>query len=94
MDSAKSTVNYTMRIDRELKKECEEIFDYYGINMATAFNMFLHTVRNSGGIPLDIAGEKRRSEAYAALEEARRIVKDPTVKRYSDVEEALRELKK
>ena len=34
------------------------------------------------------------SETIAALLEAERISRDPSVKRYSDVEEALRELKR
>lgn len=37
--------------------------------------------------------EKPNAETVAAMREAERIARDPNVKKYSDVEEALRKLK-
>ena len=45
-------------------------------------------------IPLDVSLEGFNNETTAALLEAQRLAHDPNVRRYSDVEEALRELKK
>ena len=45
-------------------------------------------------IPLDVSVEGFNHETVTALLEARRLAHDPNVRRYSDVEEALRELKK
>ncbi|MCM1123480.1 MAG: type II toxin-antitoxin system RelB/DinJ family antitoxin, partial [Eubacterium sp.] len=47
-----------------------------------------------GGIPFEITLHQPNKETIAAMLEAERIVHDPNVRRYSDVEEALRELKR
>ena len=47
-----------------------------------------------GGIPFEIKMDQPNKETMAAMLEAERIAKDPNVKHYSDVEEALRELKR
>ena len=59
-------------MDADLKAQADAFFAELGMNLSTAFNIF---VRQS-------------------LREAERIARDPSVKHYSDVEEALRELKK
>ena len=46
-----------------------------------------------GGFPFDVRLDQPNKETIAAMLEAERIAKDPSVKRYSDVEEALRALK-
>ena len=50
--------------------------------------MFLNKFHCVGGFPFDV-----NKETMAAMLEAERIVCDPFVKRYSDVEEALKVLK-
>ena len=47
-----------------------------------------------GGFPFEVKLDKPNKETLAAMLEAERIAHDPDVKRYSDVEDALRELKK
>ena len=42
----------------------------------------------------DTETEKLNQKTLAAILEAERMIHDPNVKRYSDVEEALRELKR
>ena len=46
-----------------------------------------------GGLPFDVRMEQPNKETMAAMLEAERIARDPSVKRYTDVEEALRVLK-
>ena len=41
-----------------------------------------------------VRADMPKQETEAAMEEAERIARDPSVKRYPDVEEALRELKR
>ena len=43
--------------------------------------------------PFDVRLDQPNKETIAAMLEAERIARDPSVKRYSDVEEALRALK-
>ena len=55
------------------------------------------TYRNFRQVEVRIAFhllEQPNKETIAAMLEAERIARDPSVKHYSDVEEALRELKK
>lgn len=47
-----------------------------------------------GGFPFDVKLEQPNRETIAAMLEAERIVHEPGVRRYSDVEEALQELKR
>ena len=44
-----------IRIDDELKKQAEVLFEELGLNMATAFNMFVRQTVRTGGIPFEIS---------------------------------------
>ena len=48
----------------------------------------------AGGFPFDVRLDQPNKETMAAMLEAERIARDPSVKHYTDVEEALRELKR
>jgi DNA-damage-inducible protein J len=61
--------------------------------MTTAFNIFLRQSIREGSLPFNVTINTPNAETVAALLEAERIGRDLSVKRYSDVEEALRELK-
>lgn len=47
-----------------------------------------------GGFPFEVRLDQPNKETMAAMLEAERIARDPSVKHYTDVEEALRELKR
>ena len=47
-----------------------------------------------GGFPFEVRLDQPNKETMAAMLEAERIAHDPSVKHYTDVEEALRELKR
>ncbi len=81
-------------MDTELKAQAEALFSELGMNLSTAFNIFVRQSLREGGIPFAIKLEEPNKETIAAMLEAERIAKDPNVKHYSDVEEALRELEK
>lgn len=49
--------------------------------------------RSVSAVSFDVRMEQPNKETIAAMLEAERIARDPSVKRYSDVEEALRALK-
>ncbi len=46
------------------------------------------------GFPFEVRLDRPNKETMAAMLEAERIARDPSVKHYTDVEEALRELKR
>ena len=95
MSVAKNTTNLTIRLDSDLKKDCEALYAELGMSLSTAINVFLRQSLRKGGLPFDarLDDQPNRTTIEAMLE-AERIAKDPTVKGYSDVEEALRELKR
>ena len=88
-----TTTNFSVRMDSDIKKECEALYGELGINLTTALNVFLRQSLRAGGFPFDVRLEQPNKETIVALLEAERISRDPSVKRYSDVEEALKELK-
>ena len=89
-----ATTNISIRMDSDLKAQAEDLFSELGMNLSTAFNIFVRQSLREGGIPFEIRMDQPNKETMAAMLEAERIAKDPTVKHYSDVEEALRELKR
>ena len=87
-----ATVPTQVRIDEELKKQSMELFAQLGIDMSSAMNMFLKQCVMRGGLPFAVEIPQYRSEVLEAMEEARRISKDPDTKRYSSFAEALEDL--
>ena len=87
-----ATVPTQVRIDEELKKQSMELFAQLGIDMSSAMNMFLKQCVMRGGLPFAVEIPQYRSEVLEAMEEARRISKDPNTKRYSNFAEALEDL--
>ena len=86
------TTNISIRMDVELKKQAEQLFSDLGMNMTTAFNIFLRQAVRQQRIPFDIALEIPNTETIAAMEEAERISRDPSVKSYTDVDQMMKEL--
>ncbi|WP_337546798.1 type II toxin-antitoxin system RelB/DinJ family antitoxin [Holdemanella biformis] len=88
-----NTTNFSVRMDSDIKKQCEAMYSELGINLTTAINVFLRQSLRVGGFPFDVRIEKPNKETIAAMLEAEHIAHDSSVKRYSDVEEALKALK-
>ena len=88
-----ATTNFTVQIDSDIKKQCEAVYGELGINLTTAINVFLRQSLRVGGFPFDVRMEQPNKETIAAMLEAERLARDPSAKRYSDIDEALRALK-
>lgn len=88
------TTNFSIRLDSDVKKQCEALYGELGMTLTTAINVFLRQSLRAGGFPFDVRLEQPNKETIAAMVEAERIARDPSVKHYTDVEEALRELKR
>ena len=87
------TTNISIRMDVELKKQAEQLFNELGMNMTTAFNIFLRQAVRQQRIPFDVALETPNAETLAAFEEVERMRKDPSLgKTYTDVDEMMKEL--
>ena len=88
-----ATTNLSIRIDTETKRQADQLFENLGMSISTAFNIFVKQSLRERRIPFNISENISDNEKYEALREARRIARDPKVKGYADVEEALKELK-
>ena len=89
-----NTTNFSVRMDRELKEQCESLYHELGMNLTTAINVFLRQSLRVGGFPFEVKLEQPNKETMAAMLEAEHIIQNPNAKQYTDVEEALRELKR
>lgn len=50
-----STTNISIRMDTELKAAAESLFEELGMNLSTAFNIFVRQSLREGGIPFMIS---------------------------------------
>ena len=89
-----STTNITIRMDANLKVQAEALFNELGMNLSTAFNIFVRQSLREGAIPFKIHLERPNAETIAAMIEAKRIANDPSVKGYADINELFAELEK
>ena len=80
-------------MDSELKAQADALFAELGMNLSTAFNIFVRQSIREGRIPFDISLNQPNRETVAAMLEAERIAKDQSVKGYSDLNELFKELK-
>ena len=85
--------NVSFRIDSDLKAQADALFAQLGMNMTTAFNIFLRQSVREGCIPFEITLNTPNAETIAALLEAQQLMNNPDAPRY-DVEDALKELKR
>ncbi len=88
-----ATVNMSIRMDKELKKQADAMLSDMGLNMTTAMNMFLRQVVRQGRIPFEIATDIPNAETLAAIKEMDDMIsgKIPT-KRYSTTKELFEDL--
>ena len=90
---AKSTTsNISIRMDSDLKAAAEALYEELGMNLSTAFNIFVRQSLRERGIPFKITEGSPSQETVSAMLEAERIAKDPNIKGYHDVNELFADL--
>lgn len=80
-------------MDTELKAQADALFAELGMNISTAFNIFVRQSLREGGLPFDVTLGQPNKETIAAMLEAERIAKDPSVKGYTDLNQLFADLK-
>ena len=91
---AKNTTNISIRIDNDLKAQAEALFSEFGMDLSTAFNIFVLQSIQDGRIPFEISLNQPNEDTIIAMLEAEMIAKDPSVKGYNDLDELFNDLKK
>jgi DNA-damage-inducible protein J len=64
-----NTTNLNIRVDEDLKRKAEAIFNELGLNMSTAMNIFLRYSVRYGGIPFDLRIEMPNEETQATIDD-------------------------
>ena len=49
------TINVTIRLDKDVKERAEQMFGDFGMNLSTAFNIFIRQALRQGKIPFEIS---------------------------------------
>ncbi len=88
-----ATVNMSIRMDTELKKQADAMLSDMGLNMTTAMNMFLRQVVRQGRIPFEIATDIPNSETLAAIQEVDDMLSGKiSAKKYTSTDELFKDL--
>ncbi|MCH5188356.1 MAG: type II toxin-antitoxin system RelB/DinJ family antitoxin [Oscillospiraceae bacterium] len=89
-----ATTNISIRMDADLKMQADKLFSELGMNISTAFNVFVRQALREGRIPFEISLNQPNQETVAAMLESERIAKDPSVKGYTDLDEFFADMEK
>lgn len=65
-------VNVTLRVDEDLKKQAEALFCELGLNLTTAFNIFLRQSVREQQIPFRVTKNVPNAVTLAAMDAAER----------------------
>ncbi len=88
-----ATVNMSIRMDTELKKQADAMLADMGLNMTTAINMFLRQVVRQGKIPFEIATDIPNAETLAAMKEVDDMINGKIpAKKYTSTDELFKDL--
>ena len=83
----------TIRVKPNIKKQAEDIYDYWGLTLTEAINIFLHKSINEGGIPFSLNNARYNEETELAMKEARAITNgELKAKSYSSVDSLMKDL--
>lgn len=81
------TTTLSIRIDRNLKEDVEELLEDLGLNLTTAITCFFKKTLDLEALPFAISRRKKsaREETLEAIEEAKRIAHDPNAPSCTDI---------
>ena len=90
------TTTLSIRIDRDLKEDVEELLDDLGLNITTAITCFFKKTLALDALPFAISRHKKtpNAETIAAMEEGDRIVNDPNRKHFKSLDDLWEDLEK
>lgn len=76
-----------IRIDSNVKAKANTLFNELGMDMSSAVNIFLRQCILRGGLPFNVEIPDYNEETLMAMDEARRISRDPEAPSYSSMDE-------
>lgn len=93
MSSMDNTVNMTIRIDKNFKKEVDSLFKNLGLNTTSAIMMFLKQCNREQGLPFTATMEVPNARLLSALKESDDIISGKLkAKRYKNFDELVEDI--
>ena len=82
-----ATAPTQIRIDADIKKQATDLFNDLGLDMSSAVNLFLHQCVLRGGLPFRVEMPRYTQRTLDAMDEARRISREPDVRGYTNMDD-------
>lgn len=76
----------TICMDNDVKEKADALFSELGMDLNTAFNLFVRESLRAGGFPFELRPNKK-------VIEAKRITHDSSIEGYNNLDELFDELK-
>lgn len=87
--------NVNIRIDSEVKKRAEQVFENLGLTASAAINLFYKQVIRTNSIPFELKAEIPNKETLEALKEVEEMDKHPDdFKKFNTTKELMEDLLK
>lgn len=87
-----TTTNISIRMDSKLKEEAEKLFSQLGMNLSTAFNIFVRQSLREKRIPFTISCNIPNLVTRNAIEEADNLINNKDSKKFSNVNDLFDDL--
>ena len=88
MGMGMETANLNIRVDKQVKADAEKLFAEMGLTMTAAIGLFLRQAIRENGLPFRATLEPLCNRTTLdAIEEARRLARDPNAETYSSLED-------
>lgn len=92
MKNAKENVNVTIRMNRDLKQQADQIFEELGMSFTTAVTLFTKRCVRDKKIPFEICLEPNQTTIDALNELKAMMSNKSDYKRYDSFADAMKEL--
>lgn len=93
MANISNAINMSFRVDKDLKKQADDLFRKLGMNTSVALNMFLTQSVREQSIPFIPSMEIPNARLISAMEEVEAIESGKIkAKKYKSFEEALKDI--
>ena len=86
------TINVTIRLDRQVKENAEKLFNDFGMNLSTAFNIFARQTLRQRKIPFEIGdpfysnrNQSELSKRIAKVEKGKAKMVEKSIKELEDM---------
>ena len=77
----------SIRTEKEIKDQADQIFNEVGLNMTSAINIFLRAAIREKGLPFALKLDVPNEVTVAAIEEGKSIASDNSVKGYFNMDD-------